>query len=171
MTLDVIAYAYKYNGWATDLLLESMEQLTPEQYAAPGCSGHGSIRDTFAHFMSSQHAWVSWYEGKITVSNAIKLRLRPDDVATVVQARQRWLPILAQTNAFVAGLTDDRIHQYLEWGIPNGPSGKSRMWQMLLHTANHGTHTRAQVVAAIRRAGYTPGNIEMLMYVMTHPDD
>ncbi len=113
MTLDVIAYAYRYNAWATDLLLESMEQLTPEQYAAPGCSGHGSIRDTFAHFMSSQHAWVSWYEGKITVSDAIKLRL---------------------------------------------------------HTANHGTHTRAQVVAAIRRAGYNPGNIEMLRYVMTHPD-
>ncbi len=171
MPLDVISFAFQYDAWATELVLRSMEQLTPEQYAAPGCSGHGSIRDTFAHCISSQHAWISWFEGKITISEAITLRIPGAELDTVARARARWAPILDQTRGYVAGLTDPQLMAYRDWAIPSGPSGRSRLWQLLLHVANHGTHTRGQIVAAIRRAGYNPGNVEMLAYVMTHPDD
>ncbi len=171
MPHEVITFAFQYDAWATRLLLRAMEQLTPEQYTAPGCSGHGSIRDTFAHLISSQHAWISWFEGKITISEAIRLRIPGAELDTVVAARARWAPILDQTRAYVAGLGERELAAHRDWAIPSGPSGRSRLWQLLLHVANHGTHTRGQIVAAIRRAGYNPGNIEMLAYVMTHPDD
>ena len=38
--------------------------------------------------------------------------------------------------------------------------------EMLLHVANHGTHTRAQIVAVIRRAGHNPGSYELLHYLL-----
>ena len=58
---DLIRFAYRYNPWAKDVVLTRMEQLSAEQYTAPGCSGHGSIRDTFAHCISSTHVWFLWF--------------------------------------------------------------------------------------------------------------
>jgi uncharacterized damage-inducible protein DinB len=43
-----------------------------------------------------------------------------------------------------------------------------RLGELIMHVANHGTHTRAQIVAAIRRAGYNPGNYELLRFLMEH---
>jgi uncharacterized damage-inducible protein DinB len=170
MPLDVVTFAFRQDAWATDALLRSMEQLTPEQYTAPGCSGHGSIRDTFAHLISSQRAWIAWFEGTITISEAIRLRIPGAELPTVARAREQWAAIESHTRAYVEGLTEQTLVACREWAIPSGPSGRSRLWKLLLHVANHGTHTRGQIVAAIRRAGYNPGNVEMLAYVMSHPD-
>ena len=167
---DLIRFAYRYNTWATDVVLTAMDQLSPEQYTAPGSSGHGSIRDTFAHCISSNHVWFLWFEGKITIAEVPAHSIPGDELATVAGARVRWEAVRAQTDAYLDSLNDETIDQYREWQIPGGPGGRSKLWQMLFHVANHGTHHRAQVVAGIRRAGYSPGNVEMLAYIMTHPD-
>jgi uncharacterized damage-inducible protein DinB len=167
---DLIRFAYRYNTWANDIVLTAMEQLSADEYSAPGCSGHGSIRDTFAHGISSTHVWFLWFEGKITIAEVPQHRIPGDRFDTVAKARSRWEEIRARTDAYLDSVTDESIEQYREWQIPTGPRGRSRLWQMLFHVANHGTHHRAQIVAAVRRAGYNPGNVEMLAYVMTHPD-
>jgi uncharacterized damage-inducible protein DinB len=41
--------------------------------------------------------------------------------------------------------------------------------EMMLHVANHGTHTRAQIAAAVRRLGKEPGVLEYLKFAMMHP--
>jgi uncharacterized damage-inducible protein DinB len=41
--------------------------------------------------------------------------------------------------------------------------------EMMLHVANHGTHTRAQVAAAVRRLGKEPGVLEYLKFAIMHP--
>ena len=49
-------------------------------------------------------------------------------------------------------------------------SGKQEahpFWKLLMHEANHGTHTRAQIIASIRRFGHEPPNLDFLNYVMT----
>ena len=53
---ELIKTLYAYNSWAVAKLLDALEQLTPEELAAPGCSGHGSIRDTLAHGGGLLHA-------------------------------------------------------------------------------------------------------------------
>ena len=41
--------------------------------------------------------------------------------------------------------------------------------ELMLHVANHGTHTRAQIAAAVRRLGKDPGVLEYLKFAMMHP--
>jgi hypothetical protein len=40
--LEMIKMFYAYNSWATAQLINSLDQLSPEQLTAPGCSGHGT---------------------------------------------------------------------------------------------------------------------------------
>lgn len=168
MTLDILTYFYRYNSWATEKLLDTMEQLSPDEYTAPGCSGHGSIRETFAHLIATQHGWFSWYDGSMTVAEAIRQTIPGEEIPTVALARDRWTQIARQTDAYIATLTEERVTGTIAWSLPNGMSGETILWKMLLHTANHGTHTRAQIVAAIRRLGHNPGNIDLLNLVLAN---
>ena len=170
MTLDIITHFYRYHEWATDRLLASLEQLTPEEYTAPGCSGNGSIRDTLAHMLSVHSGWFSWFDGAMSVAEAMKPSVTGEDIPTVAEARERWAPIAQQTDAFIGSLTEERANAKVSWAVPNGPSGQTELWKMMLQTANHGTHTRAQIVAAIRRAGHNPGTFELLGFIMSNPE-
>ena len=165
--LELVKTYYAYNSWAAAKLLDSLEQLNPQELAAPGCSGHGSIRDTLAHFMTTQFGWFSWFDGSFTVSEAYAVRIPGDSIDTIAKARDRWLPIDKQATDCVNGLSEEKLRDIWSWALPTGGSGSLPLWEALVHVANHGTHTRAQIVAAIRRAGHDAPNIDFLNYSLT----
>jgi len=167
MTLDVLRYFFRYNSWATELMLTSAESLTEEQYNAPGCSGQGSIRDTIAHVLAVQQRYAGWLDGTLNLAEAFKPPFTSADIPTVADARRYWGPIMAQTDALMASATEEWANAMLSWDIPGRGAGSALRWRLLLHLANHGTHHRAQVVAAIRRAGHAPAGNDMLFFGFT----
>jgi uncharacterized damage-inducible protein DinB len=52
---------------------------------------------------------------------------------------------------------------------PGGMTLSQPLGEMMLHVANHGTHTRAQIAAAVRRLGKDPGVLEYLKFAILHP--
>ena len=165
--LDLIKSYYAYNSWAAANLLDSLEQLSEAELVAPGCSGHGSIRDTLAHFMTTQWGWVSWFDGSLTVSQAYALKVPSESIDTIAKARQRWLPLDKQATTLVNGLSEEKLKDIWSWTLPTGGSDSLPLWRLLFHVANHGTHTRSQIVAGIRRAGHDEPNIDFLNYSLT----
>ncbi len=165
--LDLMKTYYAYNSWATAHLLDSLEKLSPDDLSASGCSGHGTIRDTLAHLMTTQWGWFSWFDGSLTVSQAYALKVSPDSIDTIPKARDRWQSIDKQTTDCVNDLTEAKLLDLWSWTLPTGHSDSLPLWRLLLHLANHGTHTRAQVIAAIRRAGHEPPNIDFLSYSLS----
>lgn len=165
--LNAITLLYDYNSWATVRLLDSLTQLSPEQCVAPGCSGNGSIKDTLAHFFATQWGWVSWLDGSKTVAQAMATKIDEKDVATIEAAKKKWESIDSQTRRFIASLTEDKLHEDRSFATRSGAAASLPFGHLILHVANHGTHTRAQIIAAIRRAGYNPGNYELLNYLLT----
>lgn len=163
--LETIRTLYTYNSWATNLLMPAIGQLTEEQYNASGCSGHGSIRDTLAHFLSAQRGWFSWFDGSKTPAELMSMRLTGEDISTPEKARAMWQTVEAQTQNCVAKLTEEGIRKVWTAEFP-GRSMSLPLWQLLIHVANHGTHTRAQIVSAIRRCGGTPGNLDLLFFAL-----
>lgn len=164
MTLDVLRYFFRYNSWATELMLTSTETLTEEEYNASGCSGQGSIRETIAHTIGVQQRYVGWLDGSLTLANAFKPPFTSADIPTIADVRRYWTPIAAQTDALLAAATEEWVNSVLSWDIPGRGAGSALRWRLLLHLANHGTHHRGQVVAAIRRAGHTPAGNDMLFF-------
>jgi len=160
---EIIKAYYAYNSWAAGRLLDALEHLTPEELSAAGCSGHGSIRDTLAHFMGTQWGWFSWFDGSMPASQAIALKIPRDSFDTIAKARERWAQIDKQTTDTVNGLNDDKLRDVWTWTLPSGGDSLP-LWRLLLHVANHGTHTRAQIVAAIRRLGHDAPNLDFLNF-------
>ena len=169
---ELIPYLYAYNEWSTGLLLDSMERLSVPQYVAPGCSAHGSIRDTFAHFLAAQKGWFGWFAGEMTIAEAMRAIhevAQPTGAAidTIAAARAQWEIIRTATTRFLESIPPNGYGEIRRWDLPNGASGGAPLWKLLLHVANHGTHTRAQVVAAMRNLGVEPPSTDLLRMVFT----
>lgn len=164
--LEIIQNFYAYNSWSMEQLFTALNQLTEENLAAPGCSGHGSIRETLAHLIGAQWGWFSWFDKSKTAVESITLKLTADDINTPEKLNEKWSAINQQTNACIEKLTEDNLKEIWSASFPNGFSIALPFWKLLLHVANHGTHTRAQIVAAIRRFGHNPGNYDYFRFAL-----
>ena len=165
--LEMIKLFYDYNSWATGQLIKSLKQLDESEIAAPGCSGNGSIRETVAHLLSAQRGWFSWFDNSKTVQESINLRISAADIKGQEKLSEKWHEIEQQTNKCLYKLTEAEVNENWSASLPSGFEMTLPLWQLLLHVANHGTHTRAQIIAAIRRFGYDPGSYEFFRYALT----
>ena len=165
--LEMIRRFYAYNSWATGHLIKSIKKLREEEVTAPGCSGNGSIRETMAHLLSTQWGWFCWFDKSKSAQESISLRITAKDITGEGNLSQRWDEIDRQTNACLEKLSEAEVNEIWSTSLPNGFTMSLPLWQLLMHVANHGTHTRAQVVAAIRRFGYVPGSYEFFRYALS----
>ena len=169
MFADAVRDLYAYNRWATELVLDAAEKLTPEQLLAPGTAGHGSVRDTLVHFMRAQKGWLSWWDGSLSANDAYNLRWDPADYPDVAALRSLWASLEAQTEAFARGLSDADLARVYENTLPNGLVTRLLLSKMMLHVANHGTQHRSEVAAMLTDFGQSPGDLDYIGYVFTHP--
>jgi uncharacterized damage-inducible protein DinB len=164
--LELITTYYAYNSWATHRTLTSCEQLSSEEYNAPGCSGNGSVGGTLSHLILVQQGWLAWFEGKMDLREAVKI-MDSAPFATLDEARTRWKSLDEETNHFINNLTDVSVKEIRTFTRMSGKQEAHPFWKLLMHEANHGTHTRGQIIASIRRFGHEPANLDFLNYVMT----
>jgi len=165
--LEMIKMFYAFNSWATGQLIESLAQLKEEEWTAPGCSGNGSIRKTLAHLLGTQWGWFSWFDKSMSVEKSVALRVNPDDITVLEKLAEKWQQIDQQTDACLHKLSEADVNESWSATLPSGFSMTLPLWQLLLHVANHGTHTRAQIIAAIRRFGYDPGSYEFFRFALS----
>jgi uncharacterized damage-inducible protein DinB len=91
--------------------------------------------------------------------------LSADDYATVAVLAKASAKVEAHLHAFLDTLRDEDLARPVEFVIPRGgPSRVMPVGELLQHAATHGVHHRGQVTLLIRLLGYTPGNIDMLIY-------
>lgn len=164
---ETITLLYRYNSWAMRTMFDALEKLNPEQYMAPGCSGHGSIKDTLAHMLSVQWGWFSWFDGSLPLDKSKAVKLKDSEISSSKEARKKWEAIDEKTRLFLEIQTEESLKVHRSFTTHSGNSASLPLGEMLLHIANHATHTRAQIVAAIRRAGIAPGNYELLRFLLT----
>ncbi|MFN8570602.1 MAG: DinB family protein [Gemmatimonadaceae bacterium] len=167
MTRDTIRYFFRYNAWATELTLDAVAMMSPEEYVAPGCSGQGSVRDTLAHVLLVQQRWIATIAGTLDPQEATRLPFGAEDVASVAEARARWTGIAAETDAYLDSLTEEAVLSEIVLTHPTRGSLRALQWRLLLHVANHGTHHRAQILASVRRAGHAPAASDLLYFSMS----
>jgi uncharacterized damage-inducible protein DinB len=165
--LSMIKLFYVYNSWATAQLIDAMVGLSEEEINTPGCSGNGSIRETMAHLLTAQWGWLSWLDKSKSAQESMTLRLNPDEINSRDKLLKKWREIDRQTNTCIENLTDEDLVENWSASTPGGFSMTLPLWKLLMHVANHGTHTRAQIIAAIRRLGYDPGSYEFFRFALS----
>ncbi len=170
MTLSLIKRYYLYNAWANNRLVKALEKLTPAQLAEPGCSGNGSVMQTLSHLLNTEYEWFQWHS-KEERGDGVKIESLEEALdggnITSLDEAQKWLVIIdTQTQNFLNTLTEEMLHQERSFTMRDGSRRSVLLWELLLHTANHATHTRAQIIAAIRRNNINPGGFDLLHFMM-----
>ena len=162
---DAVHLLSRYNSWATARVLVSLEQLSFEDYTGPVCSGHGSIRDTLIHTFDAERGWIRWLDGSANQQEAWRDRLDVADHPTLEDAKRLWTEIDAKTRRYVSSLDEDALADTR--AIPSRSGGKTKMStrDVLLHVLNHGTHTRGQISAGIRRSGGVPQPTDLIRFL------
>jgi uncharacterized damage-inducible protein DinB len=157
--LEAIRDLYAYSDWANTRILDTAEQLTPEEYttASDGCD---SIRDTLVHTASVQLLWLErWRE---TSPRGLWDPMEFPDLGTL---RTRWEEVEEATSAYLASLREADLARVVSYVNFQGETWAYPLWQQLLHQVNHATQHRSEAALLLTRLGYSPGWLDLLFYV------
>jgi uncharacterized damage-inducible protein DinB len=158
---DVIRTMYAYNTWANARVLEAAARLPADvlQHTDAG-AGFGSVHDTLAHILAAQWIFLERWQGRFPT------RL-PDgaDFAGLDALRARWDAVEAETQRFVARLSDDDAMRVVEYVNQQGERWAYPLWQQMLHQVNHATQHRSEAAMLLTRFGQSPGWLDFLYYV------
>ena len=160
MTVEDLRRRFDYGYWANRRLLQVTAQMAPGQFTQAVAGSYGSVRNTMVHVLSAEWGWLERCGGPPRGP-----QLSADDYPTVAAVGEAWTVVESHMRAFLATLRDDDLGRLVEFVVPRG--GEKRVMpvgELMQHAANHGVHHRGQVALLIRLLGYTPGNIDLLIY-------
>lgn len=163
MLLDVIRSLYQYNVWANHHILMAASKLTPDQFLASAGSSDLSVRDTLVHIMSGEWIWLSRWKG-ISPSAMFEANGFPQ----LESIQTRWEAIEAGTREFIDRLDPSELAEVVSYVNTRGEKWAYPIWQQMIHQVNHATQHRSEVAAMLTRFGFSPGDLDYLVYQDEH---
>ncbi|HEY4667318.1 MAG TPA: DinB family protein [Anaerolineales bacterium] len=160
MILEVLRSLHEYSDWANRRVLDTAEQLTPEQFVGEAGPSHGSVRNTLVHQMSGQWIWLERWKG---VSPA--RMLSPKDFPDLTSVRGRWQAIEADTQAFAAGLDEQKLEKVISYTTTEGYPRSYPLWRPMFHQLNHSTAHRSEAAVMLTNFGHSPGDLDYVVYL------
>ena len=168
---EVIRLQYRHEAWAMTKLFDAAEQLTEEQRAIHGHAGHGSIHTTLHHVLEAQQGWFAWFDGSLSVTDAMQLTIDPATVSDLATLRAKWEEITARSMALVNVLTDDDLTREMLVQTPWTPDKVVPLWTMLLHVISNGAQHRSEVAMMLTEHGSSPGLLDLAFYILVPDND
>ncbi len=142
-----------YDDWANREVVTSLEAS-----AVAGALPPAAVR-LLAHVVGASRLWLSRLRGEpmpCAVWPAWTLAPCAAEVATLRARWREWAaPLDAATNAASLDVTIAYVNS-------KGERHTSRVADVLLHVALHGTHHRAQLLTQLRAAGHTPPCLDFI---------
>jgi uncharacterized damage-inducible protein DinB len=159
MTVADLVRLFDYSYWANRRLLGTIAQLAPDQFTQEIAGSYGSIRNTLVHIMSAEWGWLDRCGGP-----ARGPALKSADYPTLASVTEAWTRVEAEMRAFLAALADGDVDRPITFTLPQQGTHVMPLGELLQHAANHAVHHRGQVALLVRMLGYTPGNVDMVLY-------
>jgi uncharacterized damage-inducible protein DinB len=159
MDVDAIRSLHAYNRWANERLLNLAETLPSRRTRDHIGSSFGSIHGTLAHILAGEVIWLERWRG----GSPPKL-MDGANFADLAAIRARWSVQQQEMDVFLAGLTPERLLDTVSYIGISGERWSYRLWQMMVHLVNHGTHHRSELADMLTRAGLEPPATDFLIY-------
>jgi uncharacterized damage-inducible protein DinB len=156
----VIRELYDYNAWANTRLLDTAAALTPAQLLAPGGASFDSVRDTLVHTMGVQWLYLERWNERAPL--ALPEAAAFADLAAI---RARWAEIERDTQAFVAGVDEERLAAAFAYTNMQGETWTYPLWEQMIHQVNHATQHRSEAAVLLTQLGHSPGWLDLLYFV------
>ena len=160
MNKQDIQLLYKYNNWANSRILDAAENLTEEQFLAPASYPHGGLRGTLTHILFAEWLWRLRWQGESPT-----VRMKPEDFVTFNSLCVRWVQEEKLLMDFVDGLKEEKLDNTFNYYTTEGEPLQRILWQAMMHVVNHGTQHRSEAAAMLTELGYSPGDIDLMLFL------
>ena len=153
-----------HSAWATGQFLGACSGLTADQLDRGLGASHSSIIQTYCHIYDCERVWM-----RRLIASSGEQRLPPGPAPELtfgflVQSRSA----LWQTYFdWIESAKEAQLAEVLTTVLPDGKPVSVPRWQILLHTVNHATLHRGQIVSMLRTLGVTPPNTDLTAYWLT----
>ena len=141
LSVEMIKTFIEYHLDMTRRVLDSVDQITDEQFLADDAYSRGSIRNLMVHLASVDRRWLAGLKNLEDVGH-----LKFEDYTTRPQAREVFEGVLKDFAEYSSTLTEADLDS------PNDKIQEPR-WQILLHIINHGTDHRSTVLQRLHEFG------------------
>jgi uncharacterized damage-inducible protein DinB len=115
--------------------------------------------------LATQRGWLQWWSGVLSADEAYRLQVDPADFPDLESMRSFHEQVRQELRAFLDRLGEDDTQRVLSHTMPDGTAFRMRLWQLMLHVANHGTQHRSEVAALMTAAGASPGDLDLVFYL------
>lgn len=159
--LEYFKTLYDYNYWANAKILDTTQQITDEQLFAPTHDSYGNLHGTLVHTMSAEWVWRTRWSG-----TSPKAPLRNEDFPSLAAIRSRWNQEEQQMRTFLASLSEEDVRRIVQYTNMQGQAYSVPLWQLMMHLVNHGTQHRSEAATILTELGHSPGDIDMLVFVL-----
>ena len=151
---------YEYNAWSNAKILEAASNITQDQFLAPLPFPHGSLRGTLVHALFAEWVWRRRWEGN--PQNPI---WKPEEFPTFDSLRARWADEEPRLMKSVANLTEESFYSKIKYTSTEGNPHERVFWECMAHLVNHGTQHKTEAAAILTGFGYSPGDIDLIVYL------
>ena len=164
MDMDDIRSLFAYNEWANGRLFSSLSALSDEQLTRNLDSSFPSIRDTVAHFVFAEWAWLRRWKGE----NPSGPPPRHAD-AGLDHLRETFEELHAERSAFLENLSgEEQLGEVVVYRNIKGEEQRRRLGDLCRHVVNHSSYHRGQVATLLRQVGGTPAATDFVLYKESH---
>lgn len=159
MTKPEVLELFAYNAWANRQMFDAAAALPTDLYLRDLKSSHGGIHGTLAHIVWAEHLWLNRWLRKPNPAVA-----QGKDLKSAADMRARWEEIEAERRAFLAQLGEAQLDDTRVVKPSTGGEYVHTFHQMLLHTVDHSTYHRGQVVTLLRQVGVVPPSTGLIVF-------
>jgi uncharacterized damage-inducible protein DinB len=150
--LAVLQRLFAHMAWADALAIESLRRTTtaPETLAV------------YAHVLGAEHVWLSRLR-QARPDHVVWPTLDLDECAALAADNERGY------RSYLESLDDGVLADDVPYTNSAGQAFRSRVDDILLHVAMHGSYHRGQIASQVRRAGGTPASTDYIGFVRGVP--
>jgi uncharacterized damage-inducible protein DinB len=144
--VDALTRLFAHMRWADLRILESLRQ--------PAAATTRAL-EIFAHILAAEHVWLARVRGtppRVPVWPPLAL----EECATLAAETH------GAFDALVRSLDDAAAERLVRYRNSAGAEFQSRLSDILLHVALHGTYHRGQVSLLVRTAGAVPATTDFI---------
>ncbi len=157
MNAEAFRHVYDYHFAANRKIWDTyIVPLSQEQFTRKVDYSVGSVRNHIVHLMNIDDRWFCGLRG-VEVPGF----LNPVHFSNREKIRARWDSVEQTMREYLAELRDSMLFDH-----PFGEKDPFKLWQVLLHVANHGTDHRAQILRLLHDMGVDTAPQDYVFYLM-----
>ena len=154
----------RYNAWATERLLNAIDQMTEQDYRRDVGLFFKSVHGTLNHLVVGEHLlWFRRFNDGVSPTVPLDSQMHEGRVEVAQALREgalRWEPAMRDW-------PQGRWDGVLNYTTMRGTQASLPFVSTLAHVFNHATHHRGQITAALTHMGYDCPELDMVYFLQS----